>query len=90
MRKDKVEAHIKNALDTAKRYNPQKIFKGLRVIVYNGSFNWLSIHIESKYAVVSGYVSNYEAINDKIGDFIQRASFNLFSEYYYKHHKARG
>ena len=91
MRKDKVEAHIKNAIETARKYYPRPIFKGLKIAVYNGSFNWLSITIEGAFGYASGYVANYEAINNKISDFLHRASYNLYEQYWNKHHKnARG
>jgi len=89
MNKYKVEAHIKNALDNERKYYPKKIFKGLKIAVYSGSFGWLTITIESDYATASGYVANYNAVNDKIADFLHRASFNLYEAYYNKHHKAR-
>lgn len=90
MNSDKVERYIREKLEEARKYYPRKIFKGLSVSVYPQSFGSITVRIASDWGYCSGYVPNYNAIDEKIGDFLHRASFNLYENYYNKHHKNGG
>jgi len=90
MNSDKVKNFIFNEIEKRKIFYARPIFKGLKINVYNMSFGAITIDIRGAFGCVSGYVSNYEAIAQKIADFLHRSSFNLYEQYYNKHHKQGG
>lgn len=91
MNAQRVKKYILNRISESKKdlYYPRSIFYKLGVEVYSGSFGWITIRIESKYAFVSGYVGNYNAVDEKINDFIENALFNLYENCYISQHKKR-
>ena len=84
----KVEKFIKDKIESQKVYYPKQVFKDIEVNVYNGSFGSITITISNKLSYVSGYVGNYDAVSEKVSDFLHRAQTKLFADYWYKHHKA--
>ena len=88
MNANKVENFIKEQLKDAKAFYPKHVFKDIDVKVYNGSFGSITITISNKLGYASGYVANYDAVKDKVNDFLYRAQNKLFADYWYKHHKA--
>jgi hypothetical protein len=91
MNAEKVNKYLIDTLQAKKSEGiyPRAIFNNLVVKVYSGSFGWLTIQITSEYAFASGYVANYNAIDEKINDFLHRALFNLYERYYTSHHQKR-
>lgn len=84
----KVENFIKETIQGAKDFYPKQVFKDIDIKVYNGSFGSITITISNKLGYASGYVGNYDAVKDKVHNFLNRAQTKLFADYWYKHHKA--
>lgn len=89
MNSEKVKRFIAEKLEGERRYSAPQIFKDLSVNIYNLSFGAISIEIKAKYGRVCGYVGNYEAIAEKVSEFICRSHFNLYERYYWAHHKRK-
>lgn len=87
MKDSKVKDFIDEKIEQSKKWYPKQIYKGLQVDVYNCSFGSISIRVCSEYGIASGYVANYEAVDEKINQFLHCASYNLYERYWRKHHK---
>lgn len=88
MNADKVKQFIKDDIQASKTWYPKQIYKDIEINVYNGSFGAITITISGKYGYASGYVGNYDAVKEKVSDFLNRSQTKLFADYWYKHHKA--